>query len=510
MFENSREPIYADIAEPSTKNKLVRKKAIRLGRDSRKPPLPPVSEDSDGNVFKYRMVNRKTSKQIPNIEDGTSISDDIETDTKSSVLPPTRHLNHRTASNSSKISSTGISIRDKNLKLNSRQKLTGSLMTKMPPKISQISNLSDSGIFPSIPDDQSFIEDELMRFSTFNKQDMMDLPKRLRQLINMYQMKLQENEQMIQLRENEIARLREDNNIMESENSSLKQMIDEIRSDCPPDIEEWRLIQDQAKLVLEENENLNSQVKLLHSKLRQSHVAHRKEMTELMQKLEMTEDHLNINQAELIQLRTRFDNLREDYNLLILQSQDLMSRDDHTQAVRESKRFLDDLRNKYDVDVEKANEIIKRLQSEKSALTAKLINVSTENEQLTVENGVLLTMHKKDLSTSRRLRKISAKYKSDAITVKFKLRALHNQVTLLEKEKTKLAATAKTATDEVKLLLSNIESAASHEARIKHLLANKISILDELRRLTLREEVPNEDKHRHKSNKTDVQQKHNR
>ncbi|XP_048461936.1 centrosomal protein of 89 kDa [Rhincodon typus] len=148
---------------------------------------------------------------------------------------------------------------------------------------------------------------------------------------------------------------------------------------------EWNQLQDQAKLVLEENQVLMEQLEIQQAKAKSSHSRHIQEVSKLTKQLMLLESEKQSQQKELRETQQELNKLSSKYDQLKATLDDRVRIDDHTAMVNDLKGKLQLEQEKHHVEVEELMGRIASLQAEKKSLLLEKTELIADNKTLEAE-----------------------------------------------------------------------------------------------------------------------------
>ncbi|XP_067905417.1 centrosomal protein of 89 kDa isoform X2 [Heterodontus francisci] len=206
--------------------------------------------------------------------------------------------------------------------------------------------------------------------------------KYLSPLLLAYEDRLREKDAAVQAHEKEMKNFRARVEEVVKENKQLHQQRE--RSGAVSS-KEWHQLQDQAKLVLEENQILMEQLEVQQAKGKSSHNRHVQEVSKLTKQLMLLEAEKQTQQKELHETQQELKNICSKYDQLKANLDDKMGVDEHTTMVNDLKRKLQLEQEKQKVEVEELMGRIASLQAEKKSLLFEKTELITDNKTLEAE-----------------------------------------------------------------------------------------------------------------------------
>ncbi|XP_051884188.1 centrosomal protein of 89 kDa isoform X2 [Pristis pectinata] len=206
--------------------------------------------------------------------------------------------------------------------------------------------------------------------------------KYLSPLMLAYEDRLREKDAMLQAHEKEMKNFRARVEEVVKENKQLHQQCE--RNGFVSNTE-WHQLQDQAKLVLEENQILMEQLEVQQAKGKDSHNRHLQEVSRLTKQIILLEAEKQSQQKELQETHQQLNDLSSKYDQVKASLHDKMGMDEHTTALNGLKRKLQLEQEKHHVEVEELMGRIASLQAEKKGLLVERTELIADNKTLEAE-----------------------------------------------------------------------------------------------------------------------------
>uniref|UniRef100_UPI00398EBCC3 centrosomal protein of 89 kDa isoform X2 n=1 Tax=Pristiophorus japonicus TaxID=55135 RepID=UPI00398EBCC3 len=206
--------------------------------------------------------------------------------------------------------------------------------------------------------------------------------KYLSPLLLAYEDRLREKDAIMQAHEREMKNFRARVEEVVKENKQLHQQCEKSGAVSS---REWQQLQDQAKLVLEENQILMEQLEVQRAKGKGSHKRHVQEVSKLTKQLILLEAEKQSQQKELHETQHELSNLCSKYDQLKANLDDKIGVDEHTTMVNDLKRKLQLVQEKQHVEVEELMGRIGSLQAEKTSLLFEKTELIAGNKTLEAE-----------------------------------------------------------------------------------------------------------------------------
>ncbi|KAK7499010.1 hypothetical protein BaRGS_00009819 [Batillaria attramentaria] len=186
-----------------------------------------------------------------------------------------------------------------------------------------------------------------------------------------------EKEQVIAHCQQELRKLRERTEEVVRENQRL-QLRGGGSGTGQLNSSEWQQLQEQARLVLEENQILVEQVDVQQQKVKDL-------LSRLTKKLSASETEKEEAERELEDLRRKFKDIKHKYDHMVLDTGSHMTMQDHIHSVADLKRSVTEERENLEREREKMANKLKASEEERKQQTMATIELNAENKQLRAE-----------------------------------------------------------------------------------------------------------------------------
>ncbi|XP_072926249.1 centrosomal protein of 89 kDa isoform X2 [Hemitrygon akajei] len=206
--------------------------------------------------------------------------------------------------------------------------------------------------------------------------------KYLSPLMLAYEDQLQKKDAILEAHEKEMKNFRARVEDVVKENKQLHQRC--TRNGVVSNTE-WQQLQDQAKLVLEENEVLMEQLELLREKGKDSHNRHVQEVSKLTKQLILLEAEKQSQHNELQEARQHLKDLSSKYDQVKASLRDKMGVDEHKAALNDLQRKLLLEQENHHAEVEELMGRIASLKAEKKGLLVERTELIADNKTLEAE-----------------------------------------------------------------------------------------------------------------------------
>ncbi|CAN0333874.1 unnamed protein product [Lampetra planeri] len=159
--------------------------------------------------------------------------------------------------------------------------------------------------------------------------------RRLSPLLAAYEERLVEKDDIVRECKEALQTLKEQMNVVAKENEQLHQELVTSKAAAG---KEWKLVQEQGRLVLEENQVLLQQLDLQKAKLKDSQGAHKQEVSKLMKRLERMEAQKREALDQLTDARVALGSLQERQRQLQEAEEVKVGREEHLAAISDLQR----------------------------------------------------------------------------------------------------------------------------------------------------------------------------
>ncbi|XP_004475166.1 centrosomal protein of 89 kDa isoform X2 [Dasypus novemcinctus] len=183
---------------------------------------------------------------------------------------------------------------------------------------------------------------------------------------------LQEEMRLFKIRVQEVVK----------ENEELYQ---ELNKSGPVTSKEWRQLQTQAKLVLEENKLLIEQLEIQQTKAKATHQEHLQEVSKLTKRLILLESNTQSQEKELTENKEQLESLRAKCQELKTHLDGKIAMDVHASIVNELKSQLQKEEEKGNAEMEELMEKLTVLQVQKKSLLLEKNNLTVKSKALEAE-----------------------------------------------------------------------------------------------------------------------------
>ncbi|XP_045545734.1 centrosomal protein of 89 kDa isoform X1 [Salmo salar] len=212
--------------------------------------------------------------------------------------------------------------------------------------------------------------------------------KYLSPLLLAYEDQLAEKDALLQASEEELRRFRGRVEEVVQENQKLHQ---DLKQTGGVNHKEWRQLQDQARLVLQENQLLIEQLEVQHTKAKESHGRHLTEVSKLCKQLMLLEAEKQKLEGELEVTRRELHTLQTEHLQARCSLENAVSWDEHHAIATKLKRQLEADSGRQQTELEDLQQKVTSLQTEKNSLLLDKTNLTADIRNL--EAGLEASRH---------------------------------------------------------------------------------------------------------------------
>ncbi|XP_053472530.1 centrosomal protein of 89 kDa isoform X3 [Ictalurus furcatus] len=216
--------------------------------------------------------------------------------------------------------------------------------------------------------------------------------KYLSPLLLAYEDQLTERDQLLKSSEEDLKKLRMRTEEVIQENEKLHTELSKTSSVSN---KEWKQLQDQARLVLEENQVLIEQLELQHDKAKETHTKHTQEVCRVSKQVMLLE-------AEKQNLETELEVTHKELSVLKMKLQkassaleNSVSRVEHTTTIDKLKWKLEEEEKMKCTEVEALRDRVATLQAEKKTLLLEKNDLNAHIKHLESELQLARQAHRK-------------------------------------------------------------------------------------------------------------------
>ncbi|XP_022523861.2 centrosomal protein of 89 kDa isoform X3 [Astyanax mexicanus] len=206
--------------------------------------------------------------------------------------------------------------------------------------------------------------------------------KYLSPLLMAYEDQLTERDKLLKSCEEEVKKLRACSEEVIQENQRLHT---ELSKRSSVSNKEWRQLQDQARLVLEENEVLIEQLELQHTKAKETHAKHTQEVCKVSKQLMLLEAEKQGLEAELQTAQKELHTLKVEFQKTSSTLKNSVSLLEHSSTTDKLKRQMEEEERMKSSEIDELQVHVSALQAEKRALLLEKTNLSADVKHLESE-----------------------------------------------------------------------------------------------------------------------------
>ncbi|XP_042293404.1 centrosomal protein of 89 kDa isoform X2 [Sceloporus undulatus] len=206
--------------------------------------------------------------------------------------------------------------------------------------------------------------------------------KYLSPLLLAYEDRMREKEELILAHEEDMKIFKARVEEIVKENEQLHKDLNRNSSVTP---KEWHHLQNQAKLVLEENTVLMEQLKIQQAKAKDNLSQHVQEVSKLTKQLMILEAKKQSQEEEMRECQKQLEELRSLYKELKARVQDQITVEEHVALVNKLKRQLQEEQEKRETEAKELMEKLASVQAEKKSILIEKNDLVAENKVLEAE-----------------------------------------------------------------------------------------------------------------------------
>ncbi|CAG5130632.1 unnamed protein product [Candidula unifasciata] len=155
------------------------------------------------------------------------------------------------------------------------------------------------------------------------------------------------------------------------------------------DSTEWNHLQEQAKLVLEENQILMEQLEVQTLKSKDMYKAQETEISRMARKLALSEGEKADLERELEQMRVRFREIKHKHDQLVMESDSRVQVHTHINTISDIKRSVTEEKELIEKEIDSVKVRLKASEEERRRLANELIELKAENKGCKAEIAAL-------------------------------------------------------------------------------------------------------------------------
>uniref|UniRef100_A0A8C2DLS0 Centrosomal protein 89 n=1 Tax=Cyprinus carpio TaxID=7962 RepID=A0A8C2DLS0_CYPCA len=224
-------------------------------------------------------------------------------------------------------------------------------------------------------------KDEVKELTVHHFQGPLDM-KYLSPLLLAYEDHLNAKDKLLKFCEEELQSLRARAEEVIQENEKLHTQVTKSSSVSN---KEWRHLQEQARLVLEENQVLIEQLELQHAKSKEAHSKHTQEVCKVSKQLMLLESEKQALEKELEVERKEHHALKTEFQRVRLALEHSLSLAEHNAVTDKLKRQLQDHERLKNSEVEELLARVSTLEAERKTLLLDKTNLNTDIKHMETE-----------------------------------------------------------------------------------------------------------------------------
>ncbi|XP_005090564.1 centrosomal protein of 89 kDa isoform X1 [Aplysia californica] len=195
---------------------------------------------------------------------------------------------------------------------------------------------------------------------------------------------IEEKNKLLEDSKNELASLRKRAEEILKENQRLRMMGGPGLSGAG-DTSEWQQLQEQARLVLEENQVLMEQLEVQTSKAKDMYTAHMAEISRLAKKLAISEGEKADTEREVEEVRVRFKEMKHKHDQIVMESGARVDVHSHINTLADLKRSVTEEKEQYEREVDSIRVKLQASEQERKSQAMQMVDITAENKRLKAE-----------------------------------------------------------------------------------------------------------------------------
>ncbi|EDO45931.1 predicted protein [Nematostella vectensis] len=196
-----------------------------------------------------------------------------------------------------------------------------------------------------------------------------------------YDDRLKEKEEIIKTYDEELTSFKGRVNEVVKENQELHMRLSKSKPEAL-ELDQWQQLQEQARLVVEENALLMEQQDIQEHKLKEMQRLHGQEVSKLSKRISKLESEKRRMQTEMDDLTRNHSNLMHQYEAVAAENGKKISMEDHVIALDEWRSLLEDLKVKKTSEEDELKSHQEAIQKEKNNLAVELADFKARVTQL--------------------------------------------------------------------------------------------------------------------------------
>ncbi|XP_061163298.1 centrosomal protein of 89 kDa-like [Saccostrea echinata] len=209
--------------------------------------------------------------------------------------------------------------------------------------------------------------------------------KYLSPLFLAYDDRLEEREKIINRYQLEIEKLKLQAEDIVTENQQLQEKFERIQTENPVDQNDWENLKENARLVLEENQNLLEQIEVKDQKSQDMHQAHMQEVSKVTKQLVLLKAEKADQDQDLEEIKRRYKELKTKYDAMVLENQGQSSAESYINTIAELKRSITEKEENYHQEVQNLKIKIQAIQEERRTQSTNFVELQAENKRCQAE-----------------------------------------------------------------------------------------------------------------------------
>lgn len=209
--------------------------------------------------------------------------------------------------------------------------------------------------------------------------------KYLSPLFLAYDDRLEEREKIIKRYQMEIDKLKLQAEDIVTENQQLQEKFERIQTENPVDMNDWENLKENARLVLEENQNLLEQIEVKDQKAQDMHQAHMQEVSKINKQLVLLRAEKADQDQDLEEIKKRYKELKTKYDAMLLENQNQQSSETYINNIAELKRTFTEKEENYHQEIQNLKIKIQAVQDERKNQTLNFVELQAENKRCQAE-----------------------------------------------------------------------------------------------------------------------------
>lgn len=218
--------------------------------------------------------------------------------------------------------------------------------------------------------------------------------KYLAPLFLAYDDRIREKEMVIRQYEDEMETFSHRIEEIIKENERLHVRLEQQDITGPISMTEWQQLQEQAKLVLEENQLLLEQLDLQNEKTKQMNNAHVEEISKLTKRIVLLEsDKLDLERA-LTDVKDKCSTMNAKLQARMIDTEINIPLPEHQNAIGEVKKTINELNRSHVDELTSIKAKLESLQTDKQQLSLKVSELTSDKEEQQMEFNSLQKSYK--------------------------------------------------------------------------------------------------------------------